>query len=386
MSNGLKTFSKRPQRNISERTFDPIGYLKQREHYLGPPNLNLKIKFFLTGCLFPLLCASFSMTGGGIGGKPSWQSGHYFDYVQLLLHSRAQLIFLPLILYSISSLLIWLIWPRSIDYLALRLGIYAGIPLALQFLILVSVVSFGITLVLSLVVAPSLAFLVYLASLLARNWRLLFYEHLWVLIVIFVIVGSIAFYDVLPTALLVVPIIALAGSPALTVVTFIRATVMVSAEHQRQHKWERRSLLIWLFAFQGLAAAWFASWRMAIDVMLFEYSKLPKTPPQDCYLSAAAQQRHTWLFGESTAAISLQTKRLKFLEFALRSAAPGFHTALRRIYNHYGPPLAAFCRKSPWFADLTYLSLLPLECLSMLLSRILKIRANAINNIYSNQE
>ena len=386
MPNGLKTFSKGPVRNVSERTFDPIGYLKQREHYLGPPSLNLKIKFFLTGCLFPLLCASFSMTGGGIGGTPSWQSGHFYDYVQLLLHSRAQLIFLPLILYSILSLLLWLIWPRSIDYLALRLGIYAGIPLALQFLVLVSIASFGITIILSLIVAPALAFLVYLASLLARNWRLLFYEHLWVLIVIFVVVGVIAFYDSLPAALVVVPFIALAGSPALTVVTFIRATVMVAAEHQRHHKWERRSLLIWLFAFQALAAAWFASWRLAIDVMLYEYSKLPKTPPQDCYLSAAAQQRHTWLFGKSSDGVSLQTKRLKFLEFALRGAAPSFHAALRRIYNYHGPRLAAFCRKSPWFADLTYLALLPLECLSLLLSRILRIRASAIHNIYSTKQ
>jgi hypothetical protein len=386
MSDSLELSGVRPAAHFAAYALAPVRYLARREHYFGPPSVALKVKFLLTGCVFPLACASLTLSGFDIGGSPTWQSGHFYDYILLLLHARVQLIFLPLILYSAASLGAWIFWPRAADYLAIRLGVYAGVPLAVQYLFLTVVVSLGITLICSAIAGPSLALLVFLTALLLRKWRFLLIDHLWILVLVFAVVGIAVFLIPNPEILFVIPFVMLAGAPALNLITYLRASVMIGAEHQRRNRMERRSLLIWLLALQALAAAWFASWRIAIDIMLFEYSKLPKEPPPNCYLSAAAKHRHAWLFRERGEGVSLQTKRLKFLEISFRCAAPRIHAYMRRIYDRIGPRLAAICGKSAWFADVTYLALLPLEGAAQLVRHFTAIESSSIDGIYSDKK
>src|SRR5689334_9619047 len=70
--------------------------------------------------------------------KPSWQSGDFEDYLALFLSPEASLFFFPLILYSIFCFL--LLMENQEQYAGkffIRLGIYTGALLALQYSILI---------------------------------------------------------------------------------------------------------------------------------------------------------------------------------------------------------------------------------------------------------
>ena len=79
-------------------------------------------------------------------------------------------------------------------------------------------------------------------------------------------------------------------------------------------------------------------------------------------------------------------QRLKFLEFALAAAIPVVHRMVRLGYNHYGPPLAEFCRSSVWLCDLAYVMLLPLESLAKLVQRFAGVNESQIAQIYAKPE
>lgn len=388
MSNSLSISDRAiraPGKNAGHWALAPWRYLTRREHYLGPPSIRLRVKFFLTGALLPLACIALMIAEGDPSSGRLWQSGKLDVYIALLFKWRAQIVFLPLVIFHIVSLCSWLVRPSTIKYLIVRLGVYSGIPLAAQYLFLFGYMTAGLMLVCSLIVGPLLALGVLVVDASYRHRRRIWIIGIWSVIVVSAVGALIAFPYAARDLLLFVLIVCVVAAPVLSWMTYIRASIMVAVEHQRHFGRERRSLLGWLLAVQALAATWFAGWKIAIDVMLFEYSKLPTTPP-NCYLSAAAQHRHAWLFREATNDVSLQTKRLKFLEIALRCAAPRLHAALRRVYDHLGPPLANVCRKSRWFADLTYGLLLPVEAIAVLLRRPLRIPSDRIAKMYAEND
>lgn len=88
----------------------------------------------------------------------------------------------------------------------------------------------------------------------------------------------------------------------------------------------------------------------------------PDQPSLSLRFSSAAAHGHHWLVrAESaaggSAAVNLQMRRLKLLEFALAAACPRLHRFARRSYNRLGPPLARICRRTAWLADAAYAAL-----------------------------
>ena len=70
--------------------------------------------------------------------KPEWQSGDLQDYLALLLQPEASIFFLVLLAYSVLCYLLLLMDPdRFASVLAIRLGIYGGVQLALQYSVVI---------------------------------------------------------------------------------------------------------------------------------------------------------------------------------------------------------------------------------------------------------
>lgn len=368
-------------RGISDRVSQWIS-----SNTLGPPGRTLRLKFFLTGCLFPAACAAYVPF---VSSPPTidvpWQSGRQEHFMAMLLSWPCEIIFLPLISYSILSLTAWLLFPKSRRWLLVRLGVYAGVPLAGQYLYFIITTSFVITLICAAIVGPLLALLVFLIGFFLKRVRRFSIQHLLFFMTFVASACGILQMTDSWTRLLEAPLLIAAATPTLNLMTYVRAAIMLAACPNVECETPRSSLLGWFIALSTLAATWSASWKIAIDVMLAEYAKLPTTDP-NCYLSAAARHRHVWLFRECAIGVSLQTKRLKFLEIALRCAAPRFHGALRRFYDRIGPPLAGFCGKSAWFADCTYLALLPLEWAAQLVRRWTGISTHSIDELYSDKK
>ena len=69
--------------------------------------------------------------------KPEWQSGRLADYIILFLFPQASWLFFILLAYSIISYLLLLISPdRRSQSFFIRLGVYTGVLLALQYSII----------------------------------------------------------------------------------------------------------------------------------------------------------------------------------------------------------------------------------------------------------
>jgi len=128
-----------------------------------------------------------------------------------------------------------------------------------------------------------------------------------------------------------------------------------------------------LWAYVG---GWLASipfWVASVILSRSEYLRLPDSAPH-CFVVTAASRGHEWLVGPFVTIVrkgrvqraNAQLVALRRLEALWRRACPRSHAAFRRLYNVCGPRAAAFIR-SPWAADLAYLSLKPAEWLARLL-------------------
>ena len=134
------------------------------------------------------------------------------------------------------------------------------------------------------------------------------------------------------------------------------------------------------------------TWKAALDLMMIEYSKLPKTDP-NCFVSSAAANGHPTLVGsfeldptqtgKVTGKVNRQMQRLKFLEFALATSLPSIHRLIRRFYNRFGPGVALVCQSNVWISDLTFLFLKPLEWIAIGIQVSLGVSSRSIEHIYT---
>jgi len=123
------------------------------------------------------------------------------------------------------------------------------------------------------------------------------------------------------------------------------------------------AVVTWLAAFLGAC-------RTSVLWMLQEYAKLPTTPPEGCYVATAAARGHRRLVGAEEYAgpsgkvyrVNDQMRYLKTAELLLAALSPPAHRTCRRVYDRIGPVLAARL-VSPLLADGAYLSLKPAEWL-----------------------
>lgn len=303
--------------------------------------------------------------------KPEWQSGRVSDYTILFLFPQASLLFFPLLAYSIICYLLLLFRPTHFaKSFLVRLGIYTGVLLALQYSILVLLYALDSTIyIIALVwIFPLIWTLIYRWAV-ARwtaekvNRALLFLVSAAVVTATSLTKGSAAF--------LLVVMLVMAG-PFWCFLLALRAVLWLFKNYETR-----------LILSRGLGlTAWFAAYGVALrfDIlkMVELYHTLPTTPPPDCYIATAAarghpQFVHSWSVQRSDGRImqvNKQLQRLKCGELALLAVNPHLHRLLRRIYDRVGKDLAESIQHA-YLADLAYLLLKPWEWLVGFLLKIL---------------
>ncbi len=351
------------------------------------PVIALRVRLFFAGVVFPVGCFIVAADSPPTIDTP-WQSGRTADYVALLLTWPGYAPFLPLVVFSQICLAAWLIVPESGRRMIIRLGIYSGLVMSLQFLLFVLMTTAILTFLVAAVVGPVFALIVAACVRIPRYTRQFAIRHVLILTAVVAVIIAIARLIGVPLnadlwlpAMQSILMYILMAAPVLCVIAYTRATIAVAPQaepHQGKYGWVAETA-VWV-------VGWAGAWKLALDIMLVEYSKLPTTDP-NCYVSSAAAHGHPTLVGtcrcgDGVQPMNLQTRRLKFLEIVLKAALPGIHFRLRRVYDRVGPALARQCRRSIWFADATYLMLKPIEWLSEMIRIILRIRRSSIQCLY----
>lgn len=342
-----------------------------------------RVKFFLTGALFPLCCVAAVWIEPFSFAHEPWQSGHIQDYAILMLRWPTIGAFVPVIVASAASLTIWTALPGASRYAAVRWGIVTGIPVTLLYLLLILVTTGPITFIAAAFFGPALAVSVYGIKTLyvrARRFTILHLLIFTTFCALGVFVANIlGIFEYFIEAFLSLCLWIAAATPTLNLITYIRAAITVRDEENAAGALgTRRKWLVGLLAF---FVAHGASARLSLALLLEEYAKLPMTDP-NCYLSSAAAHGHAWLVGEACGEVSRQTKRLKFLELVICLRWPHAHRVVRKIYNRCGPTLARVCRMNRWFADATYLVLTPLERVAEWLRSALEVPSESVAAMY----
>ena len=296
--------------------------------------------------------------------KPEWQSGERDAYVALMLLPEASVFFLILIVYSIVCYLLLLFGAdRFAKFFFVRLGIYVGVALALQYTILLSVYLFK---------SPS-----SFAALLLWFFPL-YFPKIYRLGIVKKVFSFIRPWMLAVVLIAYAVIVAAVGGPAFTPLFLVFVGVLASGPF-----WSFLMALqasIWLLKYhettftlpRGLGvAAWLAgyivAWRYDILKMRELYAQLPPFPP-DCYIATAAAQGHPKFVGSwnvdfangKSMRANRQLQIFKCAELALLAVAPRAHKVLRGMYDFLGKPLARMIRY-PLLADASYLLLKPFE-------------------------
>lgn len=311
--------------------------------------------------------------------EPQWQTGRLPDYIILLLFPAASLLFLPLLTYSIVSYILLLLDPaRFARAFPVRLGIYTGVLLALQYSLLVLAYSLDSVIYLMLLVwiLPFVYALVYRKA--AAKWTALRVNRF----IVSAVVGGLILAGLITrgSAPLMVLIGLTMAAPFWSFLLALRASTWLIKNYEtRLNLTHGLGLAAWL-------AAYVAAWRYDILKMYELYAALPPTPPPDCYIATAAARGHprlvhSWTVRRmdgTTIQVNAQLQRLKCAELAILAVAPQVHREVRKIYNKTGNDLARRIQ-GPYLADLAYLFLLPWESLARLLLTFLVPEIDSIS-------
>ena len=126
-----------------------------------------------------------------------------------------------------------------------------------------------------------------------------------------------------------------------------------------------------LVSVAGSLPFWLASWLWSRSL----YSSLPDKAPSDCFIVTAAGLGHAKFVGPHFEIKRNGRKRLVNqqlltfwqLENLWRAQSSGSHAMFRKIYNCVGSVVARRI-SSPWLADLTFITLKPVELVAKLIS------------------
>jgi hypothetical protein len=305
--------------------------------------------------------------------KPEWQTGKLQDYVALFLQSEASLLFFPLLAYAVISYILLVIdSERFASSFIVRLGIYTGAYLALQY----SVIAL-------FAMAPSpipfIVVLAYFSPLIVKKifqwfsakWGMSRTGYIFlgvVLVAVIVLILSIAISKNRFSVLLEIPMLFLGVvAPFWSFLIAGQAAIWLFRNHE-----------IKINVARGLGIfAWFASYTYALRFNILKmyemYANLPVQPP-DCYIATAAGSGHPSLVcsfevqlqSGQVFRINRQLQRLKCAELAVAALMPHLHMLLRKVYDIIGRQLARRIQ-TPFRADIAYLMLKPFELLSVII-------------------
>lgn len=313
--------------------------------------------------------------------KPDWQTGKLSDYIVLFLFPEASLIFFPLLAYSIVCYLLFLLTPtRFARSFVMRVGIYTGVLLTLQYSILLLMYSIDLS---TYVIFP-VWILPFVYTIIYR-WAVARWTARTVNNVLFILTPSVLLIASLFTngsALFLVLVVLIMAAPFWSLLLAVQASLWLIKNYETKITLPRGlGLTAWL-------AGYAAAWRFDILKMYELYAALPPTPPPDCYIATAAARGHpgfvhAWTVqyadGKSMQ-VNVQLQRLKCAELALMAISPRLHTFLRQIYDVIGKWLADRMQ-SPFLADAAYLLLKPWEWLA---GSVLRVHVPEIDSISRN--
>ena len=350
---------------------------------------SLRFKFFASGFLFPLVCLIVIATtaGASFSATAPWQSGRLQDYITVLIRPPGIFWFYPFLFYSMCCLVLWCINPiRFSNSQPIRLGLFSGVFLAFAFMVLLSIVTAFVGQVMALFVMTGLAAVTWLLTRIAGKLIRFSILNLMVLTTIVALLLTIGMSrglnsDDAARSVSIVLLFVCGAAPTTALVAFVRVSVAAFAISTKDSGSRFLRLGLWI----GWMLSGATSTRFAVETMLDEYSRLPTTNP-NCYICSAAAYGHRALVGSSKNEhggwVNLQMKRCKFLELVLLAICPGLAVALRQLYDVAGPALARACRINPFFADLTYLLLKPIEMTALVIQKRLSIGHQRIQQLY----
>lgn len=307
--------------------------------------------------------------------KPEWQNGELNSYIILLLFPKASLLFFPLLLYSVVCYIFLLSAPDRYSFqFAVRLGIYLGVLLALQYTILsgffllnngsfslIFIFIWGLPIVVSKVYPWSVA-----------KWgaRKVIASLLILVFVTFVLLIAKTFTLWAPPLMLLTGLTV--AAPFWSFLIFLRAAVWLLKDHETRLNFSRGvGIAVWF-------TVYVAAWRYDILKMYELYAALPAQPPPDCYIATAAARGHPKLVGLRTVRctdgksvrVNGQLQILKCAELALLAVNPRLHATLRGVYDVVGKFLARRIQ-NPFVADVAYILLKPYEWCAILVLKFL---------------
>ncbi|MEO6541735.1 MAG: DUF6688 family protein [Ferruginibacter sp.] len=313
--------------------------------------------------LFIIILPVFAFWGINLG-KPEWQSGNLTDYIKLLLSPEASLLFMPLLVYSITSYILLLISPAHYaSSFLIRMGIYSGVMLALQYSIL-TFLALEMPFVLIVAgISPLIVFRFY--PWMKKKWNLKFLRIL--ILVLFIgwyIVAAIRSEAALIPLFLVAVLLAMV-SPFWCLLLSLRAAIWL------YRNFETGFTVLRGFGSASWVAIFVAAWRFDILKMSELYAALPTSPP--CYIATAAAQGHPHIVRSQPVRlkngnimrVNPQLQHFKAVEIAVMAVFPKLHQLIRKIYDVIGKKLAGYIR-NPLLADVAFLLLLPVEWISFL--------------------
>jgi hypothetical protein len=315
------------------------------------------------GIVLPPICFAMAFGGYPALDRP-WKSGELRMYAGLIPRGSCAWPFYPLLLYSMASLVIAVIAPtRAFASFPVRLGVYSGAILALQFSIIQLICLQGAPGLLGVFIGVPILMgfyegLRWILRRFARELRLIYLSGVLLLF------GAAALLSISGQwRLLFIPgMFCLVFAPMLALATYLTISRLVWSNAEGGSR-----VWLWLMWTGSYGVAWWLS----IAAVLDEYSRLPKAAPKGCYIATAAAGGHTWLVRStlvacvdgSIKAINPQLLRLKCGELVLARVCPMAHGILRRFYDRVGPLLARGIEHHPLLCDIAYCALKPLEWL-----------------------
>lgn len=329
-----------------------------------PPLLDKTWKFFIFG-FFVIAAPIFNFTVIEVL-EPEWQDGQLSSYINLFLSPKASLWFFPLLAYAVISYILLL--QNSENYAKsfyIRLGIYTGTVLALQYSLLAMA---GLD-------SPANFFyilLIYLAPLLfarfhrwlTSKWKVLWVNGVLIGLGLIAFIAAMIVMDSPGSPFVLLLMIAGVSAP------FWSFLIALQASRWLWKYYETRFTLPRGFGIFAWLTVYMLALRFDIVKMFELYNALPTEPP-NCYIATAAAKGHPRFVGSQEVIlangksmwVNRQLQRLKAVEIAWVGASGSSHRMMRRVYDILGKRLAKRIQ-NPILADIAYLLLIPIESVS----------------------
>ncbi|MBV6391675.1 MAG: hypothetical protein KPEEDBHJ_00887 [Anaerolineales bacterium] len=327
---------------------------------VAPPILDAGWKRVLSG-LFVAAAPVFNFSFINLL-KPEWQDGKLSSRIILFLLPESALYFFSLLAYAIICYIL-LLWDsdRYAKFFPIRLGVYGGTALALQYTLLTIPALQGSALPYILLCYISPFVFSRFQRWLSARWGTAFAWGLPVGLGVLAFIASLFLTGSASTPFVFILFFLGISAPFWSFLVALQASRWLWKHHETTLTLRRG-----LGVFAWLGAYAFAL-RFNILKMFELYNALPAEPP-NCYIAAAAAKGHPRFVGSTevtlangkTMRVNRQLKRLKALEIAWAGVSAPSHRKMRRVYDLIGKRLAQRIQ-NPILADIAYLLLIPVE-------------------------